>query len=195
MTLAETASIFAETIVFEGALSSPEIQGNPAEKLSLIEGNLKDSCQVIVDILSRYYFEKELFDRRDEAELSPAELCDMMKRAQIKTYGDALDPEKLHPYMWAVKSHYYSLRLGFYNYPYAFGLLFSLGLYSRYRKEGSGFADAYREMLRLTGQASAEDAARQAGFDIEGPDFWLNGIGVIEALVDEFERLAHPPID
>ncbi|MDR0601295.1 MAG: M3 family oligoendopeptidase, partial [Treponema sp.] len=103
MTLAETASIFAETIVFEGALSSPEIQGNPEEKLSLIEGNLKDSCQVIVDILSRYYFEKELFDRRDEAELSPAELCDMMKRAQIKTYGDALDPEKLHPYMWAVK--------------------------------------------------------------------------------------------
>ena len=186
MTLAETASIFAETIVFEGALSSPEIRANPVEKLSLIEGNLKDNCQVIVDILSRYYFEKELFDRRDEAELSPAELCDMMRRAQLKTYGDALDPEKLHPYMWAVKSHYYSRHLAFYNYPYAFGLLFSLGLYSRYRKEGGGFADAYREILRLTGQASAEDAARQAGFDIEEPDFWQNGIGVIGALVDEF---------
>ncbi|MDR2052565.1 MAG: M3 family oligoendopeptidase [Treponema sp.] len=190
MTLAETASIFAETVVFEGALSSPEIRANPAEKLSLIEGNLKDSCQVIVDILSRYYFEKELFDRRDEAELSPAELCGMMRRAQIKTYGDALDPEKLHPYMWAVKSHYYSPHLAFYNYPYAFGLLFSLGLYSRYQKEGSGFAGSYREILRLTGQASAEDAARQAGFDIEGPDFWQNGIGVIEALAEEFERMA-----
>jgi oligoendopeptidase F len=190
MTLAETASIFAETIVFEGALSSPEIQAKAEEKLALIEGNLKDSCQVIVDILSRDYFEKELFDRRDEAELSPAELCGMMRRAQIKTYGDALDPEKLHPYMWAVKSHYYSPHLGFYNYPYAFGLLFSLGLYSRYQKEGSGFADSYREILRLTGQASAEDLARRAGFDIEGPEFWQNGIGVIEALVDEFDHMA-----
>jgi pepF/M3 family oligoendopeptidase len=190
MTLAETASIFAETIVFEGALSSPGIRENREEKLALIEGNLKDSCQVIVDILSRYYFEKELFDRREEAELSPAELCGMMRQAQIKTYGDALDPEKLHPYMWAVKSHYYNSHLGFYNYPYAFGLLFSLGLYSRYQREGSAFADSYREILRLTGQASAEDAARQAGFDIEGPDFWLNGIGVIEARAGEFERLA-----
>jgi oligoendopeptidase F len=190
MTLAETASIFAETIVFEGALSSPDIRENREEKLALIEGNLKDSCQVIVDILSRYYFEKELFDRREEAELSPAELCDMMRQAQIKTYGDALDPEKLHPYMWAVKSHYYNPHLGFYNYPYAFGLLFSLGLYSRYQREGSAFTDSYREILRLTGQASAENAARRAGFDIEGPDFWLDGIGVIEALAGEFERLA-----
>jgi pepF/M3 family oligoendopeptidase len=190
MTLAETASIFAETIVFEGALSSPEVQANPEEKLALIEGNLKDSCQVIVDILSRYYFERELFDRRDEAELSPAELCDMMKRAQIRTYGDALDQEKLHPYMWAVKSHYYSPHLAFYNYPYAFGLLFSLGLYSRYQKEGNSFAGTYREILRLTGQASAEEVARSAGFDIEGPDFWQNGIKVIAALVDEFEHMA-----
>jgi oligoendopeptidase F len=190
MTLAETASIFAETIVFKGALASPEVQANPEEKLALIEGNLKDSCQVIVDILSRYYFERELFDRRDEAELSPTELCDMMRRAQIKTYGDALDREKLHPYMWAVKSHYYSPHLAFYNYPYAFGLLFSLGLYSRYQKEGNGFANTYRDILRLTGQASAEEVARSAGFDIEGPEFWQNGIKVIESLVDEFERMA-----
>jgi pepF/M3 family oligoendopeptidase len=192
MTLAETASIFAETIVFEGALSAPDVQANPPEKLALIEGNLKDTCQVIVDILSRYYFERELFNRRDEAELSPAELCDMMKRAQIKTYGDSLDGEKLHPYMWAVKSHYYSPHLAFYNYPYAFGLLFSLGLYSRYQKEGNSFTTTYRELLRLTGQASAEEVARSAGFDIEGPDFWQNGIKVIEALVGEFELLAVP---
>jgi pepF/M3 family oligoendopeptidase len=190
MTLAETASIFAETIVFEGALSSPAVRADRREKLSLIEGNLKDSCQVIVDILSRYYFERELFSRRDKAELSPPELCDMMVQAQARTYGDALDREKLHPYMWAVKSHYYSPHLAFYNYPYAFGLLFSLGLYSRYREEGSGFAGTYRELLRLTGQASAEETARRAGFDIEGPDFWLGGIKVIEALASEFERLA-----
>jgi oligoendopeptidase F len=187
MTLAETASIFAETIVFEGALKEVSAK---EEKLSLIEGNLKDSCQVIVDILSRFYFEQELFNRRDTAELSPGELCAMMTDAQLKTYGDGLDPDLLHPYMWAVKSHYYSPDLAIYNYPYAFGLLFSLGLYARYKEEGPAFAAAYREILRLTGRASAEDVARSAGFNIEKEDFWQNGLGVLQNRLEEFEKLA-----
>jgi pepF/M3 family oligoendopeptidase len=187
MTLAETASIFAETIVFEGAVAETTAH-NPAEKLSLIEGNLKDSCQVIVDILSRYYFEKELFARRDSGELSPAELCDLMLHAQRAAYGDALDGEKLHPYMWAVKSHYYSTDLAFYNYPYAFGLLFSLGLFARYQKEGPAFGEVYRELLRLTGSASVEDVARSAGFNIEEAPFWQDGIAVITRRIDEFEK-------
>ncbi|MDR0553574.1 MAG: M3 family oligoendopeptidase [Treponema sp.] len=191
MTLAETASIFAETIVLEGALTK-SVAGQPGdrERLGLIEGNLKDSCQVIVDILSRFYFEQEVFNRRAKAELSPEEFCGIMLDAQQKTYGEGLAAELLHPYMWAVKSHYYSPGLAFYNYPYAFGLLFSLGLYARYEREGAAFAASYRNLLRLTGQASAEEVARSAGFNLEGEDFWQGGIAVIAKRLDEFEQLA-----
>jgi pepF/M3 family oligoendopeptidase len=174
MTLAETASIFAETLVFEEALK----KAPPSERLKRIDGSVKDSCQTLVDILSRYYFEKELFARREYRELSAAELCAMMLDAQQKTYGDALDAEKLHPYMWAVKIHYYSPSLPFYNYPYAFGQLFALSLYARGRGDSS-FAGAYRGLLEATGRCSAEDLALKAGFDITDAGFWTRGIGVI----------------
>jgi oligoendopeptidase F len=185
MTLAETASIFAETVVFEGALS----RADDTERFGLIEGNLKDSCQVVVDILSRFYFEREVFNRRESGELAPAELCALMVDAQAKTYGDGLDSRFLHPYMWAVKSHYYSPDLAFYNYPYAFGLLFSLALYSRYQREGPSFAEAYRKLLALTGQASAESVAKAALFDPESEAFWQGGLEIISRRVEEFERL------
>jgi pepF/M3 family oligoendopeptidase len=187
MTLAETASIFAETIVFEGALNAA---CSDDDRISLVEGNLKDCCQVIVDILSRFYFETALFERRDQAELSPGELCALMIDAQKKTYGDGLDGDLLHPYMWAVKSHYYNSGLAFYNYPYAFGQLFSLGLFARARAEGSGFARTYRDLLRLAGQASAGGIAASAGFDIEDAAFWQGGVALIAKRVEEFEKLA-----
>jgi pepF/M3 family oligoendopeptidase len=183
MTLAETASIFAETLVFEAAVKS----AGHAEKLKLIEGSVKDSCQTLVDILSRYYFEKELFLRREERELSAEELCAMMLDAQKRTYGEALDAEKLHPYMWAVKIHYYSISLPFYNYPYAFGQLFALSLYAR-GKEESSFSAAYRELLVATGRHSAEDLALKSGFDISGKDFWRRGLDIIEERILLLER-------
>ncbi len=185
MTLAETASIFAETVVLESALA----KATPAERLGLIEMNLQDSCQVVVDILSRFYFERSIFERREKAELSPDELSALMLDAQKATYGDALDPDLLHPYMWAVKGHYYIPSLAFYNFPYAFGLLFALGLYARYRKEGPAFAADYQSLLRMTGRASAEDVARSAGFDISGAAFWEGGIALIAERTAEFERL------
>jgi pepF/M3 family oligoendopeptidase len=191
MTLAETASIFAETLVFEGALKVSDTGDTGKEKLALIEGSVKDSCQVLVDILSRFYFEKELFARRAKKELSAAELCEMMLDAQKKTYGDGLDPDKLHPYMWAVKIHYYSPALAFYNYPYAFGQLFALSLYARAKSEGAAFAKVYRELLFNTGRRTVEDLAAQAGFNIEDESFWQQGINVIAGRIDELERLAN----
>lgn len=185
MTLAETASTFAETIILEEALKTAE----PNERISLIEGSLKDACQIIVDILSRYYFEQALFERRESGELSPEELCSLMREAQVAAYGDGLDPERLHPYMWAVKSHYYSPGLAFYNFPYAFGQLFALGLYSKAREQGPAFAETYKEILRLTGRASAEDVGRAAGFDLESPDFWQTGITLIQERIVELETL------
>lgn len=189
MTLAETASIFAETVVFESALGECRSRNAEDELLGLLEINLQDSCQVIVDILSRFYFERAVFKQRAEGELSPADFCSLMVEAQKATYGDALDADQLHPYMWAVKGHYYSGDLAFYNFPYAFGLLFGLGLYARYEKEGPAFASDYRALLRMTGSARAAEVGRKAGFDMENIDFWRSGISVIAARVEEFERL------
>ncbi|MFA6366015.1 MAG: M3 family oligoendopeptidase [Candidatus Hydrogenedentales bacterium] len=185
MTLAETASIFAETIVSEAALAS----ASPAERLPLVEMHLQDGCQVIVDILSRFYFEKAIFAQRKTSELSPEQYCSMMLDAQNRTYGDGLDPEKLHPYMWAVKGHYYIPSLSFYNFPYAFGQLFGLGLYERYKAEGPAFARSYRELLAETGMASAVDVTKKAGFDIEKPEFWLSALSVFKRQTEEFESL------
>jgi pepF/M3 family oligoendopeptidase len=185
MTLAETASLFAETTVFEEAVKNAV----PSEKLSLIEGSVRDSCQTLVDILSRYYFETELLARRGNSEIPAGELCAMMLDAQKKTYGDGLDAENLHPYMWAAKIHYYSPALQFYNYPYAFGHLFALALYSRGR-EDSGFPAVYRALLEETGRRSAEDLALSAGFNISTADFWQQGIRIIKERILAMEGIA-----
>lgn len=186
MTLAETASIFAETVVSEAALA----KAGPAEKMALVEMHLQDGCQVIVDILSRFYFEKAVFEARKAGELSPEQLCSFMLDAQEKTYGGGLDREKRHPYMWAVKGHYYIPTLSFYNFPYAFGQLFGLGLYEKFRTEGPSFARAYTQLLGETGSDSAVAITRKAGFDIESVEFWKSALSVFERQTDEFEALA-----
>ncbi len=185
MTLAETASIFAETVVFEDEMSRVDA----GAKIGLLEMHLQDGCQILVDILSRFYFERSLFERRKSGELSPEELCELMVDAQKKTYGDGLDPERLHPYMWLVKCHYYSESLAFYNFPYAFGQLFALALYARYRKEGPSFAAAYDRVLLDTGSMDAVAVTARAGFDIETQDFWRAGVGVFMEQIEEFRAL------
>lgn len=185
MTLAETASIFAETVVFESELAAAP----PEAKLGLLEVHLQDGCQIIVDILSRFYFERDAFADRAKAELSAEEYCAKMLDAQKRTYGDGLDPDLLHPYMWLVKCHYYSSDLSFYNFPYAFGQLFGMALYARYRKEGPAFARVYEEILLETGRMDAVELTRRAGFDIESPEFWKSGIDVFVAQIDEFTKL------
>jgi pepF/M3 family oligoendopeptidase len=186
MTLAETASIFSENIVFEGAL----ITFPKSLKTDALEHFLQDTAQVIVDIYSRYLFESRLFAARRTGEISAEELCAMMAGAQEETYGDALDKKYRHPYMWAVKGHYYRPELPFYNYPYAFGLLFGLGLFARYREEGCRFADTYKSILRKTGRMTCVDLTRELGFDIESKGFWESGLSLIRSRIDEFEKIA-----
>lgn len=185
MTLAETASIFCETIVLESALESAD----EGDKLALIEHELMESTQIIVDILSRFIFEKNVFEKRLENELSAADFCDLMLDAQKQTYGEPMDENCLHPYMWAVKGHYYRQELAFYNFPYAFGKMFGLGLFSLYNKEGAVFTEKYNKILHMTGNASAEDVTKTAGYDITSKDFWLSSIKMMEARVDQFEEL------
>ena len=183
--LAETASIFAETVIFEEAMKSAP----PPERPGLLEIHLSEACQVIVDILSRFYFERALFERREKGELSPEELCLLMIDAQKRAYGEGLEPDRLHPYMWAAKGHYYSAELPFYNFPYAFGQLFGAGLYARYRSEGSSFAEVYRVLLAGTGASSAVGLTRAARVDIEGAGFWKAGLGVYAGQIADFNSL------
>jgi len=185
MTLAETASTFAETIVKQDMIS----KAGGAEKLQILDLDLQDASQVLVDILCRFYFERSVFAERANGELSAADFCRLMRDAQEKSYGSGLATER-HEYMWAVKSHYYSTELDFYNFPYAFGQLFAAGLYARYQKEGASFAKTYAELLSHTGSMSCEDLCRKAGFDITDKAFWQEGIAMYAREVEEFVALA-----
>lgn len=181
MTLAETASIMNETIVGEAALKVLP----PAEQLGVLEGGLQSAAQVIVDIHSRFLFEQAVFARRRERELSAGEFCQLMLEAQAQTYEDAL--ATYHPYMWAVKGHYYGTN--FYNFPYAFGLLFGLALYKQYLEEGPGFVAKYEQLLASVGAYPAQQLAARFGFDLESESFWQRGSSVLADRIERFEKI------
>lgn len=183
-TLAETASIFCNTIIDQAALHDADRE----EQIAILEASLQGVCQVVVDITSRYLFEKEVFERRAERELSARELCEIMRNAQQQTYGDGLDENALHPYMWAAKPHYYGGL--FYNYPYMFGLLFGLGLYARYLDDPDGFRARYDDLLSRTGMADAPTLAAEFGFDLRTPDFWRGAFDTVRQNIDRLEALA-----
>jgi len=183
MTLAETASIFNETIVTDAILAQA---ASPEEELGILETFLIGASQVIVDIYSRYLFEKEVFGRRAKAELSADDFCDIMLRSQQETYGNGLDARHLNPYMWAWKPHYYSAGLSFYNFPYAFGLLFGLGLYAVYQERGKTFLPEYDALLRSTGEGTAAELAARFSLDIRQRAFWEGSLKVIEKRIERY---------
>lgn len=180
MTLAETASIFSEFLVFQGALEKSSSEG----RLALIEHFLQDATQVCVDILSRYYFENAVFSERKRGDLSASAFSALMEDAQKKTYGDGLSI--YHPYMWAVKGHYYSSDFSFYNYPYAFGQLFALGLWAQSKQAGTDFPASYKKLLGATGSLPAAEVAGLAGIDLTDVSFWQEAMGVIASYAEEF---------
>jgi pepF/M3 family oligoendopeptidase len=186
MTLAETASIMCETIVTEAVLASAQ---NPEEELSVLEAQIGGAAQVVVDIYSRYLFEKEVFERRQQAELSADELNEIMERAQKETYGDGLDERYLQKYMWTWKPHYYIPELSFYNYPYSFGLLFATGLYAIYKQRGEAFVDDYKRLLASTGEDTAAKLARRFGIDITKRKFWDDSLAIIGKRIDRYCEL------
>lgn len=185
MTLAETASIFCETIVREAALKRADEQ----EQVTILESSLQGSCQVVVDISSRFLFERSVFEGRLQRELSVGELKELMLDSQRQTYGDGLDEKVLHPYMWAVKGHYYGPGSPYYNFPYMFGLLFGLGLYARYERDPEAFRAGYDDLLASTGTADAATLAGRFGIDIRAPDFWNASFDLIRTDIDRFEAL------
>ena len=182
MQLAETASTFNEVFLGKYALA----QAGDEEKLSLIDSDLKEQTQCIVDIYSRFLIESAVFEQSRERFLMADDLKEIMLDAQRQSYGDGLDESIMHPYMWVCKGHYYSSGLSYYNFPYAFGNLFALGLYSLYKKEGEAFVPKYNKMLASTGCHSIEEVAATMGIDVTKPDFWRSSLKLIEAEVEEF---------
>ncbi|GAA4708512.1 M3 family oligoendopeptidase [Brevibacillus fulvus] len=185
MPIAETASIFCETIITNAALES----ATPEEAFSILEQDISSAAQVIVDIYSRYLFESWLFEQREHGSLSVDELKELMLKAQKEAYGDGLDHNYLHPYMWVCKPHYYSADLNFYNFPYAFGLLFSKGLYAEYLQRGEAFVNQYDYLLSVTGKMNIADVGKIMSVDVRSVQFWRNSLQLIANDIERFISL------
>ncbi len=188
MPVAETASNFNECIVNGYAYKHA---ASDDERLALVESQLSDTTQIICDIMSRYLFETKVFENRSSQFMGSDELCQIMLQAQKTAYGDGLDHNVLHPYMWVCKSHYYSTGRSFYNYPYAFGGLFARGLYAQYEEEGAAFVPKYKKLLNATTVNSVEDTAKIAGIDLTDKAFWAKGLESYAQLVEEFVKLVN----
>jgi oligoendopeptidase F len=186
MALAETASIFCETIMVQSGLAAADDEA----RLALLNVDLVGTTQVVVDIHSRFLFEAELYRRRADGPLSVDELCGAMTAAQAATYGDGVDPDTYHPWMWVVKPHYYDVHQHFYNWPYCFGLLFGIGLYARYVADPEPFRSDYDDLLSSTGLLDARPLAARFGIDLTDPGFWRASLDVIRGRIDTFCELA-----
>ncbi len=183
MALAETASIFCETLVVEAGLE--RLTG--LDRLALLDVDLQGSNQVVVDIHSRFLFETEVFARRQRRTLGVQELDEMMLDAQARAYGDGLDLDTRHPYMWVLKPHYYGSH--FYNWPYTYGLLFGLGLYARFRDDPDRFRAGYDDLLSRAGMNTAEELGQAFGLDVTDEGFWTASLDVLRARMNEYRTL------
>jgi pepF/M3 family oligoendopeptidase len=184
MALAETASIFCETLMVESALHTAT---DPQRRLAVLDLDLQNATQIVVDIHSRFLFEQDVFERRSRRSLGVTELCSLMTDAQQRAYGDGLDQSTAHPWMWAVKPHYYNAH--FYNWPYTYGLLFGLGLYARYRVDPERFRAGYDELLSRCGMDGAGALAASFDLDVTDESFWESSLDVLRERMASYEQL------
>ncbi|WP_435249242.1 M3 family oligoendopeptidase [Vibrio sp. nBUS_14] len=185
MTLAETASIFAENIVRDHLLQQAQTRN---EKLEMLWEELSSSLALMVNIPVRFEFEKAFYEQREKGELTPQQLCDLMESTWKDWYGDAMT--EADPYFWASKLHFSISQVSFYNYPYLFGYLFSKGVYAQRDAKGEKFYGDYVSLLRDTGSMMAEEVVQKhLGMDLTQADFWQQSIDMVKVQIDEFERL------
>ena len=188
MNLAETASIFTESLVTDAALSQA---ADPQEKLMLLEQKLQAAYGMFTDLQSRYLFDKALAGERAKGAVSTSRLSELMVGAQKQAFGNLLDESGYHPLFWCTKLHFYLTDAPFYNFPYTFGYLFAGGVYDRARTEGAAFADKYSDLLADTGSMTTEELAQKhLGVDLTKEDFWKAAVDRSLADIDEFVKLA-----
>jgi oligoendopeptidase F len=188
MTLAETASTFAEQVVSDALLDAPDT--TTEERRVLLDLRLCDAATYLLNLPMRFDFEHALYEERQNGELSVSRLRELILDAQRKNYDDALDPAELNPWFWASKLHFYITDLSFYNFPYVFGFLFSRGIFARAKEQGPEFLRRYESLLRLSGSDTAENVARAAlGVDLTRPDFWHTCLDHVQGDLERFAAL------
>jgi oligoendopeptidase F len=188
-TLAETASIFAEQLVGDLMLAD---EGCDADlRLQVLAARLQSAVVYMLNIPMRFEFEKAFYGERESGAVPLERLCALMHDTQLDVYGDALDPEGTDPWFWASKLHFFLTGISFYNYPYTFGYLFSLGVRARAAAVGAeAFQPTLIELLRETGNGTVEEVAQRVlGVDLGEPEFWHASIDQVEADLKTFEAL------
>ncbi|MCM3111339.1 M3 family oligoendopeptidase [Lederbergia lenta] len=187
MNVAETASTFAEMIVADAAVNNAE---NEEVKLALLEDKIQRSIALLMNIHARYLFETRFYEERKKGMVNKNRLNELMEDAQKEAYADSL--EEYHPLFWGSKLHFFITGVPFYNFPYTFGYLFSLGIYAQAVKEGKGYEKKYMAMLEDTGSMTVEDLAQKhLGVDLTKRDFWEAGVKLCIKDVEDFMDLVN----
>lgn len=185
MTLAETASIFAETVVGDVMLKRAKTS---QEKRKILWGELGSAEAFLLNIPSRFWFESAFYEKRLERTLSPDEFSELMNQAWTRAYGDTLT--EMNQSFWCSKLHFHISGLSFYNFPYTFGYLFALGVYAQREQQGADFYENYVSLLRDTGRMTAEEVARKhLGVDLSNPDFWQQSIEMVKRQIESYKGL------
>lgn len=193
MNLAETASTFAEAVLGEQRFQRA---ASDYERLQMLDGMLGDAVAFLMNIHARFLFEDEFHRRRSIGELTAVELDQLMLDAQKQAYLNVLSDEGWNPRFWVSKLHFYITSVPFYNFPYTFGYLLSLGVYAIGKESGADFSERYRRLLLATGCQDAEDAVQSTmGFDLRKPDFWRKSLSIIADRVTQFVRLTNQILD
>jgi oligoendopeptidase F len=186
MTLAETASVFAENVVRDAALACAK---HPEERLSMLDARLRSAVSFLMDIPTRFSFELALYDLREKGELDPDALDDLMLSCQKEHFCDALST--WNPTFWSSKLHFFMGRRSFYNFPYSFGFLFSSLVYKLAKENADGFEARYVRLLKETGWRTAESIAEDhLGVDLKDPTTWLQAMEPIREDLKAFSELS-----
>ncbi len=187
MNVAETASTFAETIIGNATVDNAK---TTEEKVALLGSKLEGATAMFLNIHARFLFESAFYEERAKGIVSEKRLNELMVQAQKDAYGDSLS--SYHPHFWCSKLHFFIDSVPFYNFPYTFGYLFSLGIYAEYLKHPEGFEDKYIALLKDTGSMKVEDLAeKHLGVDLTKEAFWAEGIQLMEKDTAEFIRLTN----
>ena len=188
MTLAESASTFAELLLSDGVISSSDF--SDAQKLTLLDSDAVRIIMFLLDIPVRYRWEKRFYEERREGIVSVNRMKELMEEEQQKQFGETLASDELDPYFWCSKLHFYIADTRFYNFPYTFGYLLSVSLFARFKAEGVGFLKDYETFLEKSGSMSCEQVVRESlGEDIQDSAFWIRAINSLNEPFTKLQRL------
>jgi len=188
MTLAESASTFAELLLSDGVISSSDF--SDAQKLTLLDSDAVRIIMFLLDIPVRYRWEKRFYEERREGIVSVNRMKELMEEGQQKQFGETLASDELDPYFWCSKLHFYIADTRFYNFPYTLGYLLSVSLFARFKAEGVGFLKDYETFLEKSGSMSCEQVVRESlGEDIQDSAFWIRAINSLNEPFTKLQRL------